>query len=131
MQNHPNPFHHSNKSLLSRAREDHLTCSICLCKNGVAIVDPELDEPWVLTLKCTNDISHPNWSTCLFCGYRSSSLEKNLKHMTISHSFFLPDPEYITDLEGLIEYLGAKVNIKWQFYQIFPDISLQRFGEYL
>ena len=46
--------------------------------------------------------------------------------MTISHSFFLPDPEYITDLEGLIEYLGAKVNIKWQFYQIFLDISLQR-----
>ena len=65
-------------------------------------------------------------TVCLFSGYRSSSMEKNLKHMSINYSFFLPDPEYITDLEGLIEYLGAKVNIKWQFYQIFPDISPQR-----
>ena len=81
MQNHPNPFHHSNKSLLSRAREDHLTCSICLCKNGVAIVDPELDEPWVLTLKCTNDISHPNWSTCLFCGYRCRARYKDVRSL--------------------------------------------------
>jgi len=48
-------------------------------------------------------------SDCLFCPHHSSSLEKNLSHMTIKHSFFLPDPEYITDLEGLIDYLGAKV----------------------
>jgi len=48
-------------------------------------------------------------TNCLFCLHHSSNLEKNLKHMTIEHSFFLPDPEYITDLEGLIEYLGAKI----------------------
>lgn len=46
---------------------------------------------------------------CLFCNHHSSSLEKNLTHMTTVHSFFLPDPEYICDLDGLIEYLGAKV----------------------
>ena len=55
---------------------------------------------------------------CLFCGFRSSSLEKNLRHMTIEHSFFLPDPEYISDLEGLIEYLAQKVRVQinsWKF----------------
>ena len=26
--------------------------------------------------------------------------------MTMKHSFFLPDAEYIMDLEGLISYLG-------------------------
>jgi len=46
---------------------------------------------------------------CLFSGFVSSSLEENLRRMTIKYSFFLPDPEYITDLEGLIRYLGAKV----------------------
>ena len=36
-------------------------------------------------------------------------MEKNLAHMMSCHSFFLPDPEYISNLEGLMEYLGAKV----------------------
>jgi len=46
---------------------------------------------------------------CLFCSHHSSNLEKNLSHMTVSHSFFLPDPEFIINLEGLMCYLGAKV----------------------
>jgi len=46
---------------------------------------------------------------CLFCTHHSSNLERNVLHMTSEHSFFLPDAEYIIDLEGLIEYLGAKV----------------------
>ena len=43
---------------------------------------------------------------CLFCSHVSASLEKNIKHMSMSHSFFLPDTEYLSDLEGLISYLG-------------------------
>ena len=67
---------------------------------------------------------------CLFSGYQSSSMEKNLKYMSVHHSFFLPDAEYITDLEGLLRYLGAKVNIKWQFspqylYSLFKDCYLK------
>ena len=43
---------------------------------------------------------------CLFCSHIGSSLEENVRHMTMKHSFFLPDAEYIMDLEGLISYLG-------------------------
>lgn len=46
---------------------------------------------------------------CLFCSHHSASLDKNVVHMTSSHSFFLPDADYIVDLEGLLGYLGAKV----------------------
>merc|ERR1711962_1500114 len=46
---------------------------------------------------------------CLFCNHHSNNLEKNLNHMTVAHSFFLPDPEFLVNLEGLVEYLGAKV----------------------
>jgi len=46
---------------------------------------------------------------CIFCSHHSSNMDKNIVHMTKEHSFFLPDPEYITNLEGLVEYLGAKV----------------------
>ena len=43
---------------------------------------------------------------CLFCSLKSSNLEENLSHMAHAHSFFLPDFEYISNLPGLIEYLG-------------------------
>ncbi|KAL6489953.1 hypothetical protein MHYP_G00002980 [Metynnis hypsauchen] len=46
---------------------------------------------------------------CLFCSHHSSSLSKNMIHMTKAHSFFIPDVEYLVDLSGLIRYLGEKV----------------------
>lgn len=46
---------------------------------------------------------------CLFCFHHSASLTKNVKHMSISHSFFIPHIEYLTDLKGLLLYLGEKI----------------------
>ena len=48
---------------------------------------------------------------CFFCLHHSATLEKNAIHMSNEHSFFIPDVEYLVDLAGLFEYLGAKVNI--------------------
>lgn len=48
---------------------------------------------------------------CLFCPHHSSSLMKNVAHMTNVHSFFIPDIEYLSDLKGLIKYLGEKVGV--------------------
>ncbi|KAM3928663.1 cytoplasmic 60S subunit biogenesis factor ZNF622 [Leptodactylus fuscus] len=48
---------------------------------------------------------------CLFCLHHSRSLVKNVAHMTKVHSFFIPDIEYLMDLEGLIRYLGEKVGV--------------------
>ena len=48
---------------------------------------------------------------CLFCPHESTSFEDNMKHMSRSHSFFIPDLQYITDLKGLIAYLGEKVGV--------------------
>ncbi|KNC84371.1 hypothetical protein SARC_03416 [Sphaeroforma arctica JP610] len=46
---------------------------------------------------------------CLFCSAPHDSLEDNVQHMALSHSFFIPDAEYLIDLEGLINYLGLKI----------------------
>ncbi|KAH8387207.1 hypothetical protein KR093_005489 [Drosophila rubida] len=46
---------------------------------------------------------------CLFCSEQSEDLVANLKHMSVAHSFFIPDVEYCTDVEGLLYYLGEKV----------------------
>ena len=48
---------------------------------------------------------------CLFCPHHSVSLEENLKHMTRSHCFFIPDLEYVVDLKGLVTYLCEKVGM--------------------
>ncbi|XP_066481556.1 cytoplasmic 60S subunit biogenesis factor ZNF622 [Tiliqua scincoides] len=50
-------------------------------------------------------------TNCLFCSHHSSSLLKNVAHMTKVHSFFIPDIEYLVDLRGLIKYLGEKVGV--------------------
>lgn len=51
---------------------------------------------------------------CLFCPILSESLDDNLKHMSIEHSFFVNDLEYCCDLEGLIEYLAEKIKIGYR-----------------
>uniref|UniRef100_A0A8C2J823 Cytoplasmic 60S subunit biogenesis factor ZNF622 n=1 Tax=Cyprinus carpio TaxID=7962 RepID=A0A8C2J823_CYPCA len=48
---------------------------------------------------------------CLFCGHHSRTLTRNMTHMSKTHSFFLPDIEYLVDLRGLISYLGEKVGV--------------------
>jgi len=48
-------------------------------------------------------------TNCLFCSTESSDVESNLEHMSVAHSFFIPDVEYCVDVEGLLEYLGSKV----------------------
>lgn len=48
-------------------------------------------------------------SCCFFCNFESGDIEANLEHMSKLHSFFVPDMEYCTDIEGLMEYLGSKV----------------------
>jgi pre-60S factor REI1 len=48
---------------------------------------------------------------CLFCPASAPSLEENLTHMSHTHSFFVPDAEYLVDLPGLITYLGEKLAV--------------------
>ncbi len=48
---------------------------------------------------------------CLFCPHFSTTFEDNMRHMTKSHSFYIPDLQYVTDLEALIGYLGEKVGL--------------------
>ena len=76
-----NPFHPANEGLISSARRDLLMCPICLSKEGVSIIPPVLDEPWVMTLKCKNDISHGTWSTCLQCDCVSRVRYNNRKSL--------------------------------------------------
>ena len=47
---------------------------------------------------------------CLFCNYRSPKMKLNVHHMSRHHGMFIPEQDYLVDLEGLIKYLYAKIN---------------------
>ena len=46
---------------------------------------------------------------CLFCNFASPSFDLNVHHMTRYHDLFIPERDYLIDLEGLIGYLHSKV----------------------
>ncbi|ORX63938.1 hypothetical protein BCR32DRAFT_134187 [Anaeromyces robustus] len=48
---------------------------------------------------------------CLFCDFKGQTFEEKMEHMTVEHSFFVPDVEYLSDLKGLINYLAEKIAI--------------------
>ncbi|KAI8777449.1 zinc finger protein 622 isoform X1 [Biomphalaria glabrata] len=72
--------------------------------------DIQVDEEDSDTESCDSFSDTFGLEQCLFCSFISSSLEDNVKHMTSHHGFFIPDAEFISDLEGLIIYLGEKVS---------------------
>ncbi|EGD94060.1 C2H2 finger domain-containing protein [Trichophyton tonsurans CBS 112818] len=46
---------------------------------------------------------------CFFCNYKSPNIKLNVLHMGKFHGMFIPEQEYLTDGEGLLEYLQAKI----------------------
>lgn len=78
---------------------------------------------------------------CLFCSSISSSLENNINHMSVKHGFFLPDADYLVDVEGMVTYLGmffqkfilSEVNanfVVWKTSFFFTYISYSVFITY-
>ncbi|KZT58909.1 hypothetical protein CALCODRAFT_451002 [Calocera cornea HHB12733] len=78
-----------------------------------ADVDMDSDEEVEQTIeqKLASARTHLSPTSCLFCPIASASVAANLAHMSSAHSFFLPDAEYLSDVPGLLAYLGEKIAI--------------------
>ena len=50
---------------------------------------------------------------CIFCNHTEPSMEAVLNHMAISHSFFVPDLQFVADLPALLTYLHNKVRVDY------------------
>jgi pre-60S factor REI1 len=50
------------------------------------------------------------WEThCLFCTSPSPDIQANVDHMSRAHSTFIPERDFLVDLNGLIHYLHRKI----------------------
>jgi len=47
--------------------------------------------------------------TCLFCNYQSPTAQLNALHMERIHGMFIPEKQYLVDLEGLLGHLRERV----------------------
>lgn len=70
--------------------------------------------------------------TCIFCNSRFNSVQENTNHMHRQHGFFVPDAEYLVDLEGLLRYCNEKVKVgclclycngKGKGFRIYGDVQ--------
>lgn len=66
-------------------------------------------------------------NTCLFCELKCDSLESKVEHMAKEHSFFIPDYENVSDLEGLMKFLGVKLGVYhvclWCSSKCYPSLK--------
>lgn len=49
-------------------------------------------------------------SRCLFCNYDSPTVPLSVLHMSKFHGLFIPEQKYLADMEGLLQYLQAKIH---------------------
>ncbi|RNA28700.1 zinc finger protein 622-like [Brachionus plicatilis] len=69
--------------------------------------------------------------TCLFCEQKFDSCVEKCEHMAKEHSFYIPDMEYVSDLEGLLKFLGIKLGAYhvclWCSNKVYRDLrSVQK-----
>ena len=77
-------------------------------KNGT--VTPKAPSEDDLDEESSNSNDRPSpLMACLFCNYASPTMSLNLSHMSKFHGMFIPEKEYLTDTEGLLQYLSDKV----------------------
>ncbi|PWY78354.1 C2H2 finger domain protein [Aspergillus heteromorphus CBS 117.55] len=49
-------------------------------------------------------------SRCLFCPQQSADIQENTEHMYKAHGMFIPEKNYLVNIEGLLFYLYRKIN---------------------
>ncbi|WLF78025.1 pre-60S factor rei1 [Lodderomyces elongisporus] len=80
--------------------------------NGEGELDPEHEEEKLLQQKLANKLEIPPTS-CLFAhpkyGHNFNTVDENAEHMFKQHGLYLPEPTYLVDKQGLIEYLAEKI----------------------
>jgi pre-60S factor REI1 len=47
---------------------------------------------------------------CLFCNYTSPTIQLNMHHMERFHGMFVPEKQYLVDLDGLLKLLQQRVH---------------------
>jgi len=79
-------------------------------RNGIVLEAPVEGQIEPQKLSAPKPTTVDDQSICLFCNQKNQNVDENLIHMRMEHSFFISDIKYVTDLNGLLRYLGGKIH---------------------
>lgn len=64
---------------------------------------------------------------CFFCDDKFNCVEDKCEHMAKVHSFYIPDMTHVSDLSGLVKFLGIKIGVYhvclWCSTKCYRDIK--------
>lgn len=107
--NHLVSKNHKKMEEQNKQNKDEVNQNLTNIENKMEI-DTDSDVESLDSQEWLDDLENPiERNDCLFCDHHSRSLTRNLKHMMVEHSFFVPDLEYCIDQRGLLTYLGQKI----------------------
>ncbi|KAG8532759.1 uncharacterized protein KY384_002637 [Bacidia gigantensis] len=84
------------------ALEDRTEHPLSPEKSGVDTEEAKVD-----MATTTNDI---HLDECLFCNLRAADIQQNVLHMFKVHGLFVPERDYLVDLEGLLRWLWTQIH---------------------
>ncbi|KAI0386533.1 C2H2 type zinc-finger-domain-containing protein [Hypomontagnella monticulosa] len=70
---------------------------------------PVSEEPSEATSSTSTPTPNITLKSCLFCNYDSPTIPLNVVHMERIHSMFIPEKQYLIDLDGLIGALQQRI----------------------
>lgn len=120
--NHLNSKKHKDSALKFEKENQGKEQDIAM--KQVKTVEPKKDVPQEVIMDDDDDceveeVDSDEWeddfdnpiacNKCMFCAHHSEDLSMNLQHMAVKHSFFVPDMDFVVDLNGLMLYLGEKI----------------------
>lgn len=108
---------HKRKPAFAKDREEERLTTVSVVEkeeeenDDDAVMEPENENNDETSEAMDEEPPEINPSQCLFDNKVSSSPKANLEYMRSKYSFYLPDPEYCVDLEGLLGYCNEKVRL--------------------
>jgi len=73
--------------------------------------DSDMDVASVGSADVRSEQREIGMNECLFSGRLFNSIEDKVVYMAHKHSFYIPELEYVSNLEGLLQYLGYKIGV--------------------
>lgn len=74
-----------------------------------AATSPSTATPVATATQSTTTSPARSLQTCLFCNYESPTAALNVNHMEKIHGMFIPEKQYLVNLEGLLNHLQERV----------------------
>ncbi|KAK4461600.1 C2H2 type zinc-finger-domain-containing protein [Cladorrhinum samala] len=103
------PVKRPSNPTLSAAAQRQTEHPVSEAEEGEAATSPSTATPVATATQSTTAGPARSLQTCLFCNYESPTAALNVNHMEKIHGMFIPEKQYLVNLDGLLNHLQERV----------------------